>query len=122
MKIFTEIVFDGTVKGTTEVFSSAQFDELLGKPDEICYEVEVEESSGTTPTISVAHYHSNSGKGHIATTASPLVSAADISSPPYRSVVQQSGQTLGARGRVGVKLLGTTPTARVRIWATGRSK
>lgn len=121
MKIFEELIFDQTVRSTTEVLSRPEFDELLGKADEIVYEVEVEESSGSAPTVSFRHHSSNSGKGFVA--QSLLINAADISTNalPYRNVVAQT-TVIGGRGRVGITLGGTTPTARVRVWACGRTK
>ena len=121
MKVFNELVFDETVRGTTEVLSRPEFDDVLGQADEIVYEVEVEESGGTSPTLTLRHHSSNSGKGFVAQSA--LVTTADISTNqlPYRDVKAQT-TVLGAKGRLGIALGGTLPTARVRVWACGRSK
>lgn len=118
MRAFNELVFDQTVRGNAEVTSSPTYDDLLGKADQVVYEVEVEEASGTSPTISMRHLHSNSGKGFIG--LADLISAVSLASLPYREVKTQSGP-LGGKGRVGVILGGTNPVARVRIWATGRT-
>ena len=87
--------------------------------DEIAYEIEVEEASGTSPTITVRHLHSASGKKYTGLTA--LVSAQSLSSLPYRDVKTQTGPLAGF-GAVGVTLGGSDNLARVKIWATGRSK
>ena len=123
MKVFSELVFDAFVRGTTEVYSAPQFNETLGKADDIVLEVEVEEAAGSSPTVTVAHYHSISGKGFAASSGTALFNLIDISAPPYRDVKTQSGP-LGGLGRIGVKLGASsgTPTARVRVWAVGRSK
>lgn len=118
MRAFNELVFDQTVRGTTEVFSSSDFNDRLGRADELTYEIEVEESSGTSPTITVRHLHSNSGKGFVGMSA--ILTAVSISSPPFRDVKTVSGP-LGGLGQVGVVLGGTSPVARVRIWACGRT-
>lgn len=119
MIAFSELVFDQTVRNANnETFSSAKFDELLGSAYDLTLEVEVEESSGTSPTITVNVHHSNSGKGFVSLAA--VISAANIASPPYRSLANQTGP-FGKLVRIGVVLNGTSPTARVRIWATGRT-
>ena len=120
MRLFTELVFDQVVRGSNiEVVSPAQFNDLLGRAYDLVYEIEVEEASGTTPTISVRHLHSNSGKGFVG--LPNLVSAVSLGTLPYRDVTAQPG-LLGGLGQVGVTLGGTTPSARVRIWATGWSR
>lgn len=120
MRAFNELVFDQTVRGTTaEVFSAATWDEVLGRADALVYEIEVEEASGSTPTLTVRHHHSCSGKGFVP--LADLVTTASLSTLPVRSVVAQVGPLAGL-GRVGVSLgaASGTPVARVRIWATGR--
>ncbi len=119
MRLFTHLVFDQIVRGTETAFSPPEFNDSLGKAAKLVYEVEVEDSGGTSPTITVAHWHSNSGKGFVALTA--LVSAQSVADPTYRALVAQSGP-LGCQGRVAVTLGGTSPFARVRIWATGWSE
>jgi hypothetical protein len=50
---FNQLVFDRTVRGTIEVFTSAELNELLGRADEAVVEIEVSEAGGTSPTISL---------------------------------------------------------------------
>ena len=119
MRAFNQLVFDQTVRGTTEVVSSMEYADLLGKADDLVYEVEVDDSSGTTPTLTLRHLHSVSGRGFIGLAA--IVSGASIASPPYRNVAAQAGP-LGGLGQVGITLAGTNPVARVRVWATGRTR
>lgn len=119
MRIFTTLVFDQTVRGSAEVVSSAEFDELLGKAYDLYYEVEVEESSGTTQTITVKHKMGNSGKGFLNHVT--VVNGASIASPPYRGGGAVSGP-LGRLGQVGVTLGHADAVARVRVWVTGWSR
>jgi hypothetical protein len=119
MRLFNQLVFDQIVRGTSEVVSPSDFNDLLGSAYDLTYEVEVEEASGTSPTISVRHLHSCSGKGFIG--MANLITTAGLGSLPFRDVKTQSGPFAGL-GQVGVTLGGTNPVARVRIWATGRSK
>jgi hypothetical protein len=120
MRIFTKLVFDSTVRGAdTKYFSSAEFNDLLGKADDVIYEVEVEETTGSPTSITVKHLHSNSGIGFDA--ASTVLNAASLSTLPLRRLGNTS-VPLGALGQVEVSITGgSTPTARVGVWATGRS-
>lgn len=119
MRAFNELVFDGTVRGVLDVYSSSDFNDRLGRADELTYEVEVEEASGTAPTITVRHLHSNSGRAFIGLSA--FVSGGSLASLPFRDVKTVTGP-LGGLGQVGVTLGGTSPVARVRIWACGRTR
>lgn len=118
MRLFTTLVFDQVVRGTGEVVSPPEFNDLLGKARDLVYEVEVEEAAGTSPTISVRHKHSNSGKGFVA--LANLLTTVALDNLPFRDVKAQPGP-LGGQGQIAVQLGGTNPTARVRIWVTGWS-
>ncbi|HNH48190.1 MAG TPA: hypothetical protein PKY30_14200 [Myxococcota bacterium] len=118
MRLFTVLVFDQIVRGTSEVVSSSEHNDLLGKAHDLVYEVEVEEATGTTPTLSLRHKVSNSGKGFIPMT--DLLTTVALDTFPYRNIARQTGP-LGAMGQVAVQLGGTSPVARVRIWVTGWS-
>ncbi len=118
MRLFNVLVFDQLVRGTAEVTSAPEFNDLLGKASQLVYEIEVEEASGTSPTISFRHKESNSGKGFVA--RPNLVTTQALDALPYRDVKFQVGP-LGGLGQAAVQLGGTTPTARVRIWVTGWS-
>ncbi len=50
MRLFTHLVFDQIVRGTETAFSPPEFNDSLGKAAKLVYEVEVEESGGTSPT------------------------------------------------------------------------
>jgi len=120
MRLFTVLVFDQYVRGTVEVPSAPEHNETLGRAHDLVYEVEVEEASGTSVTLTVRHRHSNSGKGFL-TGATPVNAASvDLGALPLRLIESASGR-FGALGQATVQLGGTSPTARVRIWATGWS-
>lgn len=119
MRAFTQLVLDQTVRGTIEVVSSVEYADQIGKADDLVYEVEVDDSSGTSPTLTLRHLHSVSGRGFIGLPAA--ITAASIATPPYRNVAVVSGP-LGGLGQVGITLGGTSPVARVRVWATGRTR
>ncbi len=119
MRLFTTLVFDQIVRGAAEVASPPEFNELLGKAYEIYYEVEVEESSGTTQSITVKHKMSNSGKGFLNHVT--VINAASTAAPPYRGGGAVTGP-LGRLGQVGVTLGHADAVSRVRIWATGWSR
>ena len=117
----TELVIDQLLRGNTEFFSSSKWDESLGASYDNTLEIEVEETSGTPASITLTWYHSNSGKGFVALGV-PISADTGVTSLPYRSLANQTGPG-GKLGRVGVKLNGgTSPTARVRVWVTGRGR
>lgn len=120
MIVFTELVFDQLVRGlNTEVFSSPKFDELLGSAYDLTFELEVEETTGSPNDITLKVYHSNSGKGFVS--VSTVINAASVTSLPYRGLASQAGP-LAKFVRTSVSLGNSgTPSARVRIWATGRT-
>ena len=123
MLAFNELVFDQFTRGGVKVFTPAKFDEILGSATDLAVEIEVEEASGSTPTITVECLCSSSGKAVV--TLSTLVTNGDISNVAttvYRVFVTQAGP-LGKLVRLSVLIGGTSnPTARVRIWAAGRMR
>lgn len=118
---YSELVVDQLIRGTTEFYSSSKYDETLGSTYDMTLEVEVEETSGSPASITVTWYHSNSGKGFVSL-GTPINADTGVTSLPYRSIANQAGPG-GKLGRVGVKLNGgSSPTARVRVWVTGRER
>lgn len=121
MLAYTELVVDQLIRGNNEIFSSSKFDELLGSAYDMTLEAEVEETTGSPTSITVKWYHSNSGKGFF-TLGTPISTDTGIQSLPYRGMANQSGPS-GKLGRVGVTINGgSSPTARVRVWVTGRMR
>lgn len=118
MRTFTDIIFDDIIRGTTEVFTSPKFNDLLGRADDLVFEIVVMDSTGGSPTITVRYHHSCSNEGTF-TALADLITNGNIATPPYQKVVQQAGP-LGAYGKLGITLGGSTPTARVRVYVTGR--
>jgi len=123
-RLLTELVFDQTIRGTTQVLSQPQFNEIMGRGDTLTFEVEVEDASGTTPTITVAVAHSNSGKLFLPVATTPQINAESIASGalPYRKVFTYEAATVASLVQLQVTLGGTTPVARVRIWCCARSR
>lgn len=122
MRAFNQLILDTTVTGTVPVCSPTEFDELLGRADELLFEVEVESVSGSSPTLTLDVYHCNSGKKFVIAPSGTILSAVSISSVPYRDLAKYSSSTLGSLVQLLVTLGGTTPVARVRVWACGRTK
>lgn len=120
MIAYSELVIDQVARGNTEVFTSSKLDDLLGSADDMTLEVEVEDTTGSPTSITVRWYHSNSGKG-FGLLATAISADTAVQSLPYRALANQAGP-MGKFGRVGVTLNGgTSPTARVRVWVTGRT-
>jgi hypothetical protein len=120
MRKFNVLLMDRTIRGTQEVLTTNEFNDLLGSADEVVYEIEVSEAGGTTPAVSLRHLHCNSNEDLGFKGLTNLINQQSLATLPYRDVVMQAGP-LGGLGKAGVKLDGTTPTARVRLWACGRT-
>ena len=121
-RLFTELVFDRTIRGTTEVFTSPTLNARLGEGDLLLYEIEVSEASGTTPTITVRHWHSTSNDDAGFKALPALWSAQSLASLPYRDVQAQAGAVkLAGSGKLGLALGNADNVARVRVWVTARS-
>lgn len=124
MRGFNQLVFDASVTGAAAVSTKDEFAELLGRGDDLVVEVEVETSSGTSPTLTLDVFHCNSGKVYQAATNGTIITADSIATAPYRKVAiyaKTSTQILGALVQLRVTLGGTLPAARVRIWVCGRA-
>lgn len=116
MIAYSEKVFDGVLRDSTELFSDSKFDEILGSADNATVEVEVEEVVSGSATLTVRWWHSISGKSFVV--LSTLVSGQSLASLPFRALYNQSSP-YGKLGRIGL-MLSTTGVVRCRVWVTGR--
>ena len=119
-RLYTLLVFDGTIRGTAEVYTSPQHNDALGRADDCVIEYEVSEASGGSPTLTVKHYHSCSQEDGAWKLKNTVFSAVSLSSLPVRDTTGSAGDFAGF-ARLGFTLGGSTPVARLRVWVTGRS-
>lgn len=121
MITYCELVIDQLIRGNSEIFSSPKWDELLGSSYDMTIELEVEETTGTPASITMKWHHSNSGKGFVVLSTPVSADTGVAGTLPFRTMGNQTGPS-GKLGRVGVTLNGgSSPTARVRVWVTGRT-
>ena len=128
MRIFNELVFNGYVAGTTEVFSDERFQELLGLADQLSlggYTAQVTVGGGT-PTLTVEVQQSFDKFRWQPRSLTPEINAVTLLTGANETVVHgHDGDTTLSRlafVRLRIALAGTSPTAQVRIWATGRDR
>jgi hypothetical protein len=125
MRIFSELVFNGYVVGTAEVFSEEKFQDLLGLADSISiggYTAQVSASSGT-PTLTVQIQQSFDRFRWQSRNSTPEISAATLFTGANETKVH--GYDAGRIARLGfarlrITLAGNSPAGQVRIWAIGR--
>lgn len=117
MRLFCELVYEGYISGTNEVRTASKYNDLLGRADEIVYEVTYGGVTGSSPTVTVAHYHSSCNDG---TFPQKGVAINAVSIGSGTSAIGSVSGPLAAYGQAGIQLGGTTPAAQIRLYATGR--
>jgi hypothetical protein len=127
MRLFNQCVFDSYVSSTNATYSDPQFDAMLGSAEKLVLQVIADQVSGTSPTITVRLEHSadrrswgNKNSGNAEINGSSLTSGSGSS----QSVVgSDAGSTPGLGfSRLNIAMGGTTPGARLRVFATGRAE
>jgi len=128
MRIFNELVFNGYVTGTTDMFSEARFQDLLGLADQLSLGGYTAQVTGTNPKLTVEIQQSFDKVRWQARSTTPEISAVTLQTGPTETPVHgHDGDPASppafprlAFVRLRIALTGTSPTAQVRIWATGR--
>jgi len=122
MRKANERIFDDVVTGTTTVYSSGEFNELLGRHDRISLFLVVDTVSGTSPTITVQLQHSSDERNWVNKNGTPEINALVIS--PTATTTEAANDATGNYGchsvRAAITLAGTNPSCRVRLYATLR--
>jgi hypothetical protein len=129
MRIFNELVFDGFVKGTADVFSDARYQELLGLADRLSIGGYAAQVTGTSPRLTVAIEQSFDKERWQARSTAPEISAVTLNASPLESPVHGHDGDPASPGvfprlafvRLRIALSGTgTLAAQVRLWVAGR--
>lgn len=128
MRTFHQLVFDETVEGTTDVFTSPTFNALLGLSDSLTisgYTNAVSVTSGT-PTLTVRVQQGPDQRHWDDRNGTAEVNGATLSQTAETTFSGNDGSPVGATrpafGRLKITLGGTGPKARVKIWVTGRGE
>lgn len=128
MRTFHQLIFEGYITGTEDVFSDTQYNELLGAPDQLSLGGYTAQISGTSPTLTVQVEHSfDQVRWQSRNTAAAEINAVTLAGGTAESNVQGDDgspydrPTL-AYGRLRIRLGGSSPAGQVRIWVTGRDR
>jgi hypothetical protein len=117
MRVFHVKVFEERIEGTTAVYSSPEFDDLLASASTVIIVAWVTNVSGTSPTLTVAIEQSPDRVHWIPAEASQI-NAESI--PPTPNPFGGDPATPGTGfARLKITLGGTTPAADLAIWVTG---
>lgn len=124
MRVFNQLVFDGYVSGTTNVYSDEQHDALLGSVDKLCIAGYTAQVTGTIPTLTVQVEHSYDHIRWVTRNATAEINGLTLSTTGEWSVQGQDGDpatraTLGF-ARLRIAMGGTSPKGQVRLWVSGR--
>ena len=117
-KIFNELVWKGYINGNGAVRTGASFNALLGRADDVSYQVNLENIEAAT-NVTVTHFVSNDGGKYFVSHSTPI-NAAGVSGSDDQKVGSTSGVN-GDQAYAEVSLAGTSPKAFVELWACGRT-
>ncbi len=122
MKVYHQLVYDDAVEGTTPVYTSPKWNELLASTEVIVIAVYATQVSGTNPTLSVRSQVSGDERNWFPVQANPEINAQVLSLSGQTSLSARSAATDPISGfrRFEITLGGTSPKTRLRIFATGR--
>jgi len=125
-RLFNELVFDEYIEGTSSVYSSQEWNALLGSADKTAlHAISDTQSAGSgNPSLSVQLEVSGDGRNFTAKNGTAEINGATITvgSGQISSLGTDAGTTpsLGF-ARLKVTLGGSTPKVHVRIYACGRT-
>ena len=122
MRIFHALVFDTTIEGTTALYSDPQYNDPLGAADALSLFAVGDTASGTSPTLTAQMEESGDQVHWNAKAGTAEINAASLSTSANTIAVGRDSGSTPSSGfvRLKVSLGGTSPKARIRLWATGR--
>lgn len=126
MRAFNQLVFDAVIQGTTVTYTDPSFNTLIGSADTLAIEAIVDQVSGTSPTLTVDLQHSGDNRNFVSklTGASAVIPALTLSTSAITTTLgtePSSPNVLLGYVRLALTLGGTTPSAHIRIYVTGRT-
>ncbi|MBZ0119209.1 MAG: hypothetical protein K8H88_19600 [Sandaracinaceae bacterium] len=119
--LFNQRVFEGPISGTTAVYTPAELNRSLAQADKFFLSVRAAQSSGTSPTVTVALEHSNDNVNW--TNKATLLSAQALSTSAITHLFASDLGTSNVGGsfmRLSVQLGGTTPASNLQVTLCGR--
>lgn len=119
---FNTVVFDQWVEGNTvndAVYTSAQFNDLLGRADQLRIQLIARNVEGTTYKVSVELEDSNDDQTFEFN--STLVNAATMSVSPFSTAGDTGSAIIGNAGRLKIYFDNAAAKAHIKIIACGRT-
>ncbi len=122
MRSSVDLVFDEFVSGTNPVYSSRLLDAVLGAYDRVSLQVVADQVGGVSPRITVTMETSLDGETFEAKSLRPEISAENLVAGRTNVFygTDDASETALPYGRIEVRLEGTAPRARLKVWACGR--
>jgi hypothetical protein len=118
---FMKDVFDEVISGNTPQYTAQEDDDVLGMADQLSLQIHVTNATGSGPTLTVKLWGSSDG-GKNWVTVSTLWSGVVLSAGTiYDNVVDTGSAVLPGYLKLEIQMAGTTPSAYVKISATGRA-
>ncbi|MBI5513299.1 MAG: hypothetical protein HY909_05990 [Deltaproteobacteria bacterium] len=120
MRRYNKVVYHDIVEGTTERFTGAEHNELLGSAEVFVLQWRATSVGGTGPKLTLTLYGSDNGKDWIPRETllnQAVLTAGQLNTGAVDSTT--STRTM-AGGRIGVALVGTNPVAEVELIVCGR--
>jgi len=124
MNVFSQVVFDGPLTGTTAVYTSPQLNALIASAEKYMLQARVAQVAGTTPALKVTMERSNDGNDfeNGNNPQSKLISVPLNPNTTETFYGQDLGTSTvgGSFARLTITLGGTNPSAHLKLILTGR--
>ncbi len=119
-----EVVND-SIPSSSEVYSAAQFNEVLGSCDQVALHAVCDQITSSSPTISVRLHQSGDNRNFEAKTGSAIIASVSLTAGATSNAFGADAGTTPNQGfiRLAITLGGTgTVSGHVRIYATLRDQ
>jgi hypothetical protein len=126
MRIFNQCVFDSYVGGSYPTYTDPQYDKLLGSAEKLALQAIADQVTGTTPSLTVRLEHSADQRNWMTKNATAELSSGTLTTPGTVSQFAIGADAGSVPGlgfvRLNILMAGTSPAARLRIFATGHAE
>lgn len=121
MRKLAILAFDDFIMNTTTVYTPQSLNDALGTYDKLTMQAVCDSLGGSGNTIKVQIEHSVDQRNWLAKNGTAEINAVSVS-VATPSVFGGDTSSTGSLGfvRLAITLGGTTPTAHVKVWVTGR--
>lgn len=120
-RVFNTVIFDQWIEGDAVVETPAEFNDLLGRADQVSFQLTVRNSSGTTETITIVLRQCNDNQNFVPHAGVTLWSSFSISGTPKFDQKDTGTAVLGQFLQLAINLGHSDAKAHVQIIACGRT-